>query len=74
MFLVGADDFSDEFVPDDVGILEADETDAVDIGKGLDGLVKKGPDYYNPVEDALKAELGLGKAGAGAAGAAAPRK
>jgi beta-lysine 5,6-aminomutase alpha subunit len=30
-----------------------------DGGKGLDGLVKKGPDYWNPVEDALKADLGL---------------
>ena len=28
-------------------------------GKGLDGLVKKGPEYWNPVEEALKAGLGL---------------
>ena len=30
-----------------------------DMGKGLDGLVKKGPDYYNPFEAYLKNELGL---------------
>jgi beta-lysine 5,6-aminomutase alpha subunit len=30
-----------------------------DMGKGLDGLVKKGPDYYNPFETYLKNELGL---------------
>jgi beta-lysine 5,6-aminomutase alpha subunit len=30
-----------------------------DGGKGLDGLVKKGPGYWNPVEEALKAGLGL---------------
>ncbi|WLT31143.1 lysine 5,6-aminomutase subunit alpha [Geothrix sp. PMB-07] len=31
-----------------------------DMGKGLDGLVKKGPEYFNPFEAYLKAELGLG--------------
>jgi beta-lysine 5,6-aminomutase alpha subunit len=30
-----------------------------DGGKGLDGLVKKGPNYWNPVEDALKKGVGL---------------
>jgi beta-lysine 5,6-aminomutase alpha subunit len=30
-----------------------------DMGKGLDGLVKKGPEYYNPFEAYLKNELGL---------------
>jgi len=30
-----------------------------DMGKGLDGLVKKGPEYWNPFEAFLKAELGL---------------
>ena len=30
-----------------------------DMGKGLDGLVKKGPDYYNPFETYLTTELGL---------------
>jgi len=30
-----------------------------DMGKGLDGLVKKGPEYFNPFEGYLKAELGL---------------
>ena len=30
-----------------------------DMGKGLDGLVKKGPDYYNPFETYLANELGL---------------
>jgi beta-lysine 5,6-aminomutase alpha subunit len=30
-----------------------------DGGKGLEGLVKKGPEYWNPVEDALKSGLGL---------------
>jgi beta-lysine 5,6-aminomutase alpha subunit len=32
-----------------------------DMGKGLDGLVKKGPEYFNPFEAHLKAELGLNK-------------
>ena len=32
-----------------------------DMGKGLDGLVKKGPEYFNPFEAYLKAELGLEK-------------
>lgn len=30
-----------------------------DMGKGLDGLVKKGPEYFNPFEAYLKSELGL---------------
>ncbi|HWQ10197.1 MAG TPA: lysine 5,6-aminomutase subunit alpha [Holophaga sp.] len=30
-----------------------------DMGKGLDGLVKKGPEYYNPFEAYLIHELGL---------------
>lgn len=30
-----------------------------DMGKGLSGLVKKGPEYFNPFEAYLKAELGL---------------
>jgi len=30
-----------------------------DMGKGLDGLVKKGPEYYNPFETYLINELGL---------------
>jgi beta-lysine 5,6-aminomutase alpha subunit len=30
-----------------------------DMGKGLDGLVKKGPEYYNPFDSYLKNELGL---------------
>ncbi|MFA5161340.1 MAG: lysine 5,6-aminomutase subunit alpha [Elusimicrobiales bacterium] len=28
-------------------------------GKGFDGVVEKGPDYWNPFEDYLKKELGL---------------
>jgi beta-lysine 5,6-aminomutase alpha subunit len=44
-----------------------------DGGKGLEGLVKKGPEYWNPVEEALKAGLGLPPVGreyrAGAVGA-----
>ncbi|MBU2530096.1 MAG: lysine 5,6-aminomutase subunit alpha, partial [Elusimicrobia bacterium] len=28
-------------------------------GKGLDGVYKKSPDYYNPVEDYLKKKLGI---------------
>ncbi|MCX8014048.1 MAG: hypothetical protein N3A02_07130, partial [Rectinema sp.] len=28
-------------------------------GKGLDGLVEKDPDYYNPAEEALETALGL---------------
>jgi beta-lysine 5,6-aminomutase alpha subunit len=28
-----------------------------DMGKGLDGLIKKGRDYWNPVECELKAKL-----------------
>ncbi len=50
----------------DRGLLEAIEKGLFaevkrpkDGGKGLDGLVKKGPEYWNPVEDALKAGLGL---------------
>jgi beta-lysine 5,6-aminomutase alpha subunit len=45
-----------------------------DGGKGLEGLVKKGEEYWNPVEDGLKAGLGLPERGrdyAKAAGAAA---
>ena len=30
-----------------------------DGGKGFEGLVKKGPAYYNPFEKALKRELGI---------------
>jgi beta-lysine 5,6-aminomutase alpha subunit len=30
-----------------------------DMGKGLDGLIKKGPEYYNPFEAYLANELGL---------------
>jgi beta-lysine 5,6-aminomutase alpha subunit len=30
-----------------------------DMGKGLDGLIKKGPEYYNPFEAYLVQELGL---------------
>ncbi len=32
-----------------------------DGGKGLEGLVRKGPAYFNPVEDALVAGLGLAR-------------
>jgi len=32
-----------------------------DGGKGFEGIVKKGPAYWNPFEDRLKRELGLGK-------------
>ena len=34
-----------------------------DLGKGLDGLQPKGPDYFNPFEAYLKAELNLEHAG-----------
>ena len=34
-----------------------------DLGKGLDGLRKKGPDYFNPFEAYLKAELNLADLG-----------
>jgi beta-lysine 5,6-aminomutase alpha subunit len=30
-----------------------------DLGKGLDGLQKKGPGYFNPFETYLTHELGL---------------
>jgi beta-lysine 5,6-aminomutase alpha subunit len=30
-----------------------------DGGKGLDGLVEKGASYWNPVEAALRSEIGL---------------
>ena len=30
-----------------------------DMGKGLDGLVEKGPGYFNPFEGYLEGELGL---------------
>ena len=33
-----------------------------DGGKGLEGLIKKGPHYFNPFEKQLAAELGLGGA------------
>jgi beta-lysine 5,6-aminomutase alpha subunit len=53
-----------------VGLLDAiqlgmfaDVRRAKDGGKGLDGLVAKGPGYWNPVEDALKAALGLAATG-----------
>ena len=38
MVFVGADDLADEFVADDVGVLEVNEADALDWGEGLDGL------------------------------------
>ncbi|MDP3179130.1 MAG: lysine 5,6-aminomutase subunit alpha [Spirochaetaceae bacterium] len=50
----------------DAGLMEAIATGMFadvkrpkDGGKGLDGLVKKGPGYWNPVEEALEAELNL---------------
>jgi len=53
--------------------LFADVCRPKDGGKGLDGLVAKGPAYWNPVEDALRAGLGLAPArGPGQAGARAP--
>jgi beta-lysine 5,6-aminomutase alpha subunit len=39
--------------------LFADVKRPKDGGKGLEGLVEKGPEYWNPVEDELKAALGL---------------
>ena len=39
--------------------LFADVKRPKDGGKGLDGLVKKGDEYWNPVEVALKSGLGL---------------
>jgi beta-lysine 5,6-aminomutase alpha subunit len=36
-----------------------------DGGKGLDGLIEKGPDYWNPVEDGLREGLGLGPGAGG---------
>jgi beta-lysine 5,6-aminomutase alpha subunit len=30
-----------------------------DGGKGLDGVVQKGPDYWNPFEDHFKSRLGI---------------
>jgi beta-lysine 5,6-aminomutase alpha subunit len=45
--------------------LFADVKRPKDGGKGLDGLVRKGPAYWNPVEDALKAALGLAPGAAG---------
>jgi beta-lysine 5,6-aminomutase alpha subunit len=57
---------------EDVGLLDAiehgmfaDIRRAKDDGKGLEGLVTKGPGYWNPVDDALRSALGL----AGADGA-----
>jgi len=41
------------------GGLFADVKRPKDGGKGFEGLVKKGPAYYNPFETALKRELGL---------------
>ena len=38
MVFVGADNLTDEFVSDDVGVLEVNEADAFDRGEGLDGL------------------------------------
>ena len=38
MVFVGADNLTDEFVADDVGVLEVNEADAFDGGEGLDGL------------------------------------
>jgi hypothetical protein len=38
MVLVGPNDLTDEFVADDVGVLEVNEADALDGGEGLDGL------------------------------------
>jgi beta-lysine 5,6-aminomutase alpha subunit len=43
--------------------LFADVKRPKDGGKGLDGLVKKGNNYWNPVEDALKSGLGLASRG-----------
>jgi beta-lysine 5,6-aminomutase alpha subunit len=37
----------------------ADIKRPADLGKGLDGLQKKGPGYYNPFETFLKNELGI---------------
>jgi len=39
--------------------LFADIKRSRDMGKGLEGLVKKGPGYFNPFEAHLEAELGL---------------
>jgi beta-lysine 5,6-aminomutase alpha subunit len=36
-----------------------------DGGKGLEGLIEKGPNYWNPVEEELERALGLGGAGRG---------
>ncbi len=41
--------------------LFADVKRPKDGGKGLEGLVKKGPEYWNPVEDELKKALGLAR-------------
>ncbi len=38
MVFVGPDNLTDEFVADDVGVLEVNEADALDRGEGLDGL------------------------------------
>jgi beta-lysine 5,6-aminomutase alpha subunit len=43
--------------------LFADVRRPADGGKGLEGLVTKGPNYYNPVEAGLKKGLGLGDKG-----------
>ncbi|GAB1432858.1 D-lysine 5,6-aminomutase subunit alpha [Spirochaetota bacterium] len=41
--------------------LFADVKRPKDGGKGFDGLIKKGPSYFNPFETALKKELGLAR-------------
>lgn len=38
MLLVSADNLSDEFVPDDIGVFKANKAYALDGGEGLDGL------------------------------------
>jgi beta-lysine 5,6-aminomutase alpha subunit len=43
--------------------LFADVKRPKDGGKGLDGLVKKAPGYWNPVEERLERALGLSQAG-----------
>lgn len=53
-------------VLDEIGLMEALEQGLFaevkrprDMGKGLDGIQEKGPDYYNPFETYLAGELGL---------------
>ena len=38
MVFVGTDNLTDEFVADDVGVLEVNEADTLDGCEGLDGL------------------------------------